>query len=117
MLRRIKESTSSQSARGDEVPPLRASVSEVEIDIGRAKCAIGGCCATVGRSNALTRARGYVDDQARLVAVFGGRRAGNDLERLNRIPGDLVGKYLALLIRDGLERTPATKPPDRGRAR
>ena len=54
------------------------------------------------RGDALARARGDVDDQAGLAAVFGRRRAVDHFKGLNRIHRDLVGKDFALLIGDGL---------------
>ena len=56
----------------------------------------------VRRGHALARARGHVDHDAGLVAIFGRRRARDDLHRLNRIQGNLVGEDLALLVGDGL---------------
>ena len=50
----------------------------------------------------LARASRYVDHQAGLVAIFGGRGAGDDFQRLDGINRKLVGKHLALLIGNGL---------------
>ena len=37
-----------------------------------------------------------------LSPIFGGRRAGDDLHRLDRIERNLVGENFALLVGDGL---------------
>ena len=47
-------------------------------------------------------AGGDVDDEAGFVAVLGGRRAGDDLDGLDGVGGDLVGEDFALLVGDGL---------------
>ena len=52
--------------------------------------------------NALAGARGGHDHQAGFAAVFGRRRAADDLNGLNGVGGKLVGEDLALLIGDGL---------------
>jgi hypothetical protein len=46
--------------------------------------------------------RGRLDDQAGLVAIFGGRGALQSVHLLNRVDGYLVGKDPALLIGNGL---------------
>ena len=56
----------------------------------------------MGRGKALARACCGVDDNARLLAVLGRWRAGDDFQRLNSIERNLIREYLALLIGDRL---------------
>src|ERR1700686_2422581 len=67
-FRRIKKAPGVQAIRGNKVSPLRAAVSEVETHVGSAKCTVGRSHAPVRSRNALTRACGYVNDQARFTA-------------------------------------------------
>ena len=56
----------------------------------------------MGLVTALAGAGGGHDDEAGLVAVLGGRRAGDDFERLDGVGRDLIREDLALLVGDGL---------------
>src|SRR6185312_4738755 len=99
-FRWIEKAAAVQSAGGNEVSPILAAIAQVDTHIGGAKAAIGSCDAALGGVNALSRARGHVDHYAGLLAEFGGRSAGDDFHRLNRIERNLVGKDLALLVGD-----------------
>ena len=101
-LRRIEETAAVEPAHGDEVSPFFASVTEIEAASCRPKRAVRPGHASVRRRFAQARARGHVNYEARLVAVFGGRRAGNHFERLDRIERNLIREHLALLVGDRL---------------
>src|SRR5712692_3509076 len=79
-LRRIEEPAGVQPARGDVVAPLASAESDVEAASHRAKRTVGSRDAACWLSNTKTRARRDLDHQARFVAEFCGRRAGDDLE-------------------------------------
>ena len=68
----------------------------------RAKTAVVGAHASVRRGYAEARARGHLNHDAGLVAIFGRRRAVDHFERLDRVHGNLVREDFALLIGDGL---------------
>ena len=101
-LGRVEKPAAVESVRRDKVAPLLAAVPEVKPDIGCAKTAIGAGYDAMGRSHALAGPRGDVDDQARLAPVLRGGSAGDNLQRLDRVERNLVGKNLTLLVGDGL---------------
>src|SRR5882724_1694043 len=101
-LGRVEKSAAVQAVGRNEVSPLLPAVAEVDPEIGGAKTSIGSRDAALRRGKALTRARGHIDYDARLLAEFRRRRAGNHFHRFDRIEGNLVGEDFALLVRDGL---------------
>src|SRR5260370_25940417 len=101
-LWRIQEPAGVQAVQRKEGPPLRYPISEVESRAGGAETAVGRGHVAHWRGYSQSRFRRNFDDQARLSAKLRWRRARDDLQRLNGVGGYLVGKYLALLIRDRL---------------
>src|SRR5664280_377030 len=101
-LRRIEEAAAVEPVRRDEISPVLAAVGEVQVEVGAAKRAIGGRDAAMWRRGAKARTRAYVDHEAGLVSELGGRRSADDRHRLHGVERNLVGKYLALLVRDRL---------------
>src|ERR1700730_3537224 len=101
-LWRVEKAAAVQATHRNEVSPFLASITEVEPDVGCAETAIGSGDSTLRSGHALARTCGYVDDNARLLAVFRGWCTGDDLQRLDRIKGDLVGENFALLVSNRL---------------
>ena len=101
-LGRIQKPPGVQSADRDEVSPLRTSVTEIYRGGRCSKAAVGCCDTALGRGQALPRAGRHVDHHARLLSIFGRRRARDNLHGFDRIERDLVREDLALLVRNGL---------------
>ena len=101
-FRRIQESARVQPSNRDEVAPLCSAKAQIEACVGSPEAAVGSSHAAMRRRLALARTRRHVDYDTRLVAVFGGRCPGDDLQRLNRINRNLVGKRLTKLVCDWL---------------
>ena len=101
-LRRIEKASAVQPIHGDKIPPLRATIPEVDSSCGSAKTAIGGSNITVGRSHALSRTCGHIDDDACLFAKFGRWRTVNYFQRLDGIQRNLIRENLALLVSNRL---------------
>src|ERR1035437_5532449 len=101
-LWRIEEPTRFEAIALNEIAPVLPAVAEVGGAGGGTEGAKGGGDGAGGRSDALTGARGDLNDEAGLAAVLGWWSAGDDFERLNRVRRKLVGEDLALLVRDGL---------------
>src|SRR4029077_17427462 len=78
-LRRIEKPPTVQAIGRDKIPPLLATIAEIETRTGSPKAAIGGSNLSMRRSHSLTRARCDVNHQARLLAEFGRRSARDDL--------------------------------------
>ena len=98
----IEETAGIQRIRGDEIAPLRTAKPYVKATVRRAKAAVRGFHAAHRFCLAQAGTRRHLDDQTRLVTKFGGRSAGDDFQRLNRIDRDLIGKDFAGLIRNRL---------------
>ncbi len=98
----IKEPAGVQTIDFDEVSPVLAAVGKIEASGRGAERPVGRSYASVRSSRALPRTGGYVDDEAGLSTIFGGRGSRNRLNRLDRIRRNLIGEHLALLIGDRL---------------
>src|ERR1700687_1997749 len=101
-FRRVKKASRVQPAYRNEISPLRSSEGDIGAAGNRAKRPVRSGHASGWLLLSETGARGDLDYQTRLVAVFRGRRAGNHLHGLNRIHRNLIGENFALLIGDGL---------------
>src|SRR5438034_1855708 len=101
-FRRIEETSCFQPVRSDEIAPLRAPKRYVKGPVRRPETPVRGSHASNRLRLAQPGTRRYLDDQARLVAKFGGRGAGDYFQRLNRIDGDLIREDLAGLVRHRL---------------
>src|SRR6266852_6446197 len=101
-LRWIKEPPAVQPVNRDEVSPLLTSVTKVKPRIGRAKTTVGSGYRAMRGGKTLTRTCRNVDHKTCLLAEFRRRGSSDDFHRLNRIEGNLVGKYFALLVGNGL---------------
>src|SRR5712692_2881606 len=66
-LGRIQKPAAVQSAEGDEVSPLGASVTEVKCGCHCSKAAVGSRDAALGRGQALPGAGRHIDHHARLL--------------------------------------------------
>ena len=84
-LRRIEKAAGVQAVGLDEVAPVLAAIGEVEAAGRRPEGAVGAVDVAGRLGDALPGARGGHNDQAGLVAVFGRRRAADDLDGLNRV--------------------------------
>src|SRR2546423_5136051 len=104
----IEETAGVQRVRGDEIAPLRTAKRYVKATVGRAKAAVRGFHAAHRFCLAQAGTRRHLDDQTRLVTKFGGRSAGDDFPRLNRIRPELIWKEFAGLIRNWLAIHPKT---------
>ena len=98
----IKESTRFEAAGRNKVAQLLAAKCEIEASRCSAKRSIGRPHAARGSTLSQAGARRDFDHQACLVPKLRRRRSGNHFQRLNGFHRDLVGKNLALLIRDWL---------------
>src|SRR5271165_4762177 len=101
-LWRVEKTPALQAADGDEIPPRLAPVSQIEGRVAGTEASVGGRHTSCGFVHAESRSRRYFDHQAGFVAKLRRRGAGNHLQRLNGIRGNLVREYLAGLVRDGL---------------
>ena len=101
-FRRIKEAAAVERVGCDEVAPVLAPVSEVEVHIRGSKTSVRCGHAASGGLDPLTGARGHVNHYAGLVAKLGGRGTRKDLHRFDGIKRNLVGEHFALLVSDGL---------------
>src|ERR1700674_5651528 len=97
-FRWIEEPSAVHPVRGDEVSPLCTAVSQIEAKIRSSKGAVGGAHAAMWRGHALPRTRGGHNHQSCLAAIFSGRCALDDFQRLNRIDRNLVREDFALLV-------------------
>src|SRR5215470_16851109 len=97
-FRRIEEPSAVQPAQRNEISPLVAAVGHIESGCGRSEASEGAGYASCWLRDPESRTRSHLNDQARLVAELGGRRAGNHFQRLNRVRRNLVGKNFAGLI-------------------
>ena len=97
-LRRIEKAPSVQAVELKEVSSFLGAVSEIERTVGGAEVSIGRGNVSCGLGQSLSRAGRDVNDQAGLVAIFGGRRSGNHFDRLHGIGRELVGEDFALLV-------------------
>ena len=98
----VEEASGVEAVDLDEVAPVLVRRSRDRCAGGGAEGAVGGGDAAGRLGDALPGARGDLDDEAGLAAVFGRRRARDHLERLDGVGGKLVGEDLALLVGDGL---------------
>ena len=98
----VQKATGIQAIEFEEVSPGLGAVANIESSRCRAKCPVGRGKTPGGFGKTLPRSRGYLNHQACLIPVLRRWRAGNDLNRLNGIGGDLVGENLALLVGDRL---------------
>src|SRR5208283_351639 len=99
---RVEKSSGIQPVHCDKVSPLRTTVGEIESSVHGTKRTVrrGDCSMWSGHT--LPGARSNLNHQAGLIAKLGGRRTGYDFERLDGGGRNLVGKNLALLVRDRL---------------
>src|SRR5581483_2764058 len=100
-LRSVQKASGPDSIDRDEIPELRAAHAEGDVLAPGSKRSPDGFQSA---ERALPQAGlcGGVHHQTRLVAVLRLGSAGNDLHALNRVGGELRGKYLTLLIADVL---------------
>ena len=101
-LRRIEKTAGVEPVGLDEITPALAAIGKIDAAIRGAEIAIGGINRSGRLCNALAGARGGHDDETRLAAVLGRRRATDNLDGLNGIGRKLVGEDLALLVGDRL---------------
>src|ERR1035438_10525891 len=101
-LRRIEEAAAVEPVYRDEISPVLAAVGEVEIHVRAAEATVAGGHVAVRCRRTQARTRGHVNDQTRFVAELSGWSTGDDRHRLHGIEWNLIGKYFALLIGDGL---------------
>src|SRR5215469_14223328 len=101
-LRWIEKPSCVEYVHGNVVADIRASIGEIESAIRRSEAAVGSGYTSMRLFHSQSRARGHLDHDARLVAKFCWRSSGNNLERLNGIKRNLIGKDFALLIGDRL---------------
>ena len=97
-LRRIEEAAGTFEVESYEVSQPGGAVTDRSVLANRAERSIG--CAETPSRLLLIEARfgDHVYDEAGLVAVLSGRRAGDDFQRLDCIGRQLRGKHLALLV-------------------
>src|SRR5689334_20206472 len=101
-LGRVKETAGVQAIELKEVAPVGTAIGDIHGTGRGAEGAIGAGNAPSWLGHALAGASGDIDNEAGLVAIFGGRGAGDDLQGLHRVRRKLVGEHLALLVGDGL---------------
>src|SRR5216684_7816212 len=99
---RIEETAGVQAVDGEEISPFFAAECDSKSAAHGAKASIRSREASGGLSNSQPGSRRHLDHQTGLVAILRRRTARDGFQRLNRIQRDLVGKHLALLVRDGL---------------
>src|ERR1019366_8906818 len=101
-LWRIEKAPRVEAVSFDKIAPFLAAIGQIGCARRRSECAIRTADAAGRLGNSLTRARGGYNHEAGFVAVLGRRRARDDLNRLNQVRRQLVGKDLALLVGDRL---------------
>ncbi len=101
-FRRIEEPAGVQAVDGEEISPFFAAERDSKSAAHGAKASIRSRETPSRLRHSQPGSRRHLDHQAGLVAILRRRTARDGFQRLNRIQRDLVGKHLALLVRDGL---------------
>src|SRR6202042_1762036 len=101
-LGRVEIPAGTHPVERNELAPLRASLAESDGPGRGAERAVAGRRTSERLVDSQSALRGCIDHEARLVAVFSGRRAGDYLHRRDRVFGHRRRELLALLIGDRL---------------
>src|SRR6201990_3318076 len=84
-LRRIEKASGVEAIELKEVSPVLSAIAEIDGACGGAEGAVGTGDVANRLRESLAGARGDVDDEAGLAAVFRGRCTGDHLKRLHRV--------------------------------
>src|SRR5271156_3312161 len=101
-LRAIEKTAGVQSTQGNKVTKFLTAVSEIESAVRGTEAAVGCGDVTMRYGTAEAGAGSDHNHETGFATVFGGRRTFDHLHRLHGFDGELIRKYLALLVRDGL---------------